>query len=235
MLAIPQSRRTPMRHMVRTLVGTMLRAAPAEFARLLEGRPRGGPLTPPPPRPLSRVGAPTTSLTVHVLLTNDDNIQATGPNAMRRALLEVPDLELSVIAPDSNRSATARSITTRKPLWVDEIEFGDGTTGYATDGTPVDCVALRRAGPRGVQARPDRLGDQPRLQPGRRHHLLRHRRRGARGHRPRHTGDRRLPAGGGGDRRLPRRPSGRSGTSRRRRVRRADGRGDGPSPCPRAR
>ena len=31
---------TFMRHMVRTLVGTMLRATPAEFARLLEGRPR---------------------------------------------------------------------------------------------------------------------------------------------------------------------------------------------------
>ena len=51
-----------------------------------------------------------------VLLTNDDGIQATGLNAMRRALLELPDVELAVIAPDSNRSATARSITTRKPL-----------------------------------------------------------------------------------------------------------------------
>ena len=32
---------------------------------------------------------------------------------MRRALLEVPGIELAVIAPDSNRSASARSITTR--------------------------------------------------------------------------------------------------------------------------
>ena len=88
---------------------------------------------------------------MHVLLTNDDGIQATGLNALRRALLEVPGLELSVIAPDSNRSATARSITTRKPLWVDEIEFGDGTTGYATDGTPVDCVRFAALGLIGVQ------------------------------------------------------------------------------------
>ena len=73
-----------------------------------------------------------------VLLTNDDGIQATGLHAMRRALLDVPGVELAVIAPDSNRSATARSITTRSPLWVDEFEFGDGTTGHATDGTPVD-------------------------------------------------------------------------------------------------
>ena len=75
-----------------------------------------------------------------VLLTNDDGIQATGLHAMRRALLEVPGVELATIAPDSNRSATARSITTRSPLWVDEVELGDGTVGYATDGTPVDCV-----------------------------------------------------------------------------------------------
>jgi 5'/3'-nucleotidase len=81
-----------------------------------------------------------------VLLTNDDGIQATGLNTMRRALLEVPGVELAVIAPDSNRSATARSITTREPLWVEEIEFGDGTTGFATDGTPVDCVRFAALG-----------------------------------------------------------------------------------------
>ena len=81
-----------------------------------------------------------------VLLTNDDGITATGLNAMRQALLEVPGLELAVIAPDSNRSATARSITTRQPLWVEEVEFGDGTSGFATDGTPVDCVRFGSLG-----------------------------------------------------------------------------------------
>jgi 5'/3'-nucleotidase len=81
-----------------------------------------------------------------VLLTNDDGIQAMGLHAMRRALLEVPGLELAVIAPDSNRSATARSITTRKPLWIDEVDFADGSTGFATDGTPVDCVRFAALG-----------------------------------------------------------------------------------------
>src|SRR5712692_4544302 len=81
-----------------------------------------------------------------VLLTNDDGIAAEGLHAMRRALLEVPDVELAVIAPDSNRSAAARSITTRRPLWVEEVDFGDGTVGYATDGTPVDCVRFARLG-----------------------------------------------------------------------------------------
>ncbi len=81
-----------------------------------------------------------------VLLTNDDGIQATGLNAARRALQEVADVELAVIAPDSNRSATARSITTRQPLWVEEVEFEGGTVGYATDGTPVDCVRFAALG-----------------------------------------------------------------------------------------
>src|SRR6476646_8547575 len=83
---------------------------------------------------------------MRVLLTNDDGIQAAGLQTLRRALLPLPGIELAVIAPDGNRSAMARSITTRRPLWVEEVEFGDGTVGYATDGTPVDCVRLARLG-----------------------------------------------------------------------------------------
>jgi 5'-nucleotidase len=83
---------------------------------------------------------------VKVLLTNDDGIQASGLHAMRRALLELPGIQLEVIAPDSNRSASSRSITTRRPLWVEEVELGDGTSGYATDGTPVDCVRFAALG-----------------------------------------------------------------------------------------
>ena len=83
---------------------------------------------------------------MRVLLTNDDGIEAAGLQALRRALLEVPGIELAVIAPDGNRSAMARSITTRRPLWVQEVDFDDGTVGYATDGTPVDCVRLARLG-----------------------------------------------------------------------------------------
>jgi 5'-nucleotidase len=81
-----------------------------------------------------------------VLLTNDDGIDAAGLQELRRALLRVPSIELVVIAPDGNRSAMARSITTRRPLWVQEVDFGDGTHGYATDGTPVDCVRLATLG-----------------------------------------------------------------------------------------
>jgi 5'-nucleotidase len=83
---------------------------------------------------------------VRVLLTNDDGIEADGLQTLRRALREVPGIDLRVVAPDGNRSAMARSITTRRPLWVEEVDFGDGTVGYATDGTPVDCVRLAHLG-----------------------------------------------------------------------------------------
>jgi 5'-nucleotidase len=83
---------------------------------------------------------------MRVLLTNDDGIQAAGLNELRRALMDVPGVELSVVAPNANQSATARSITTRRPLVVEEVDFGDGMVGFAADGTPVDCVRLAALG-----------------------------------------------------------------------------------------
>src|SRR4051794_7170629 len=83
---------------------------------------------------------------VRILLTNDDGIGARGLHAARRALSELDGVEVHVIAPNSNRSATARSITTRSPLGVEEVPFDDGDRGFATDGTPVDCVRFADLG-----------------------------------------------------------------------------------------
>jgi 5'-nucleotidase len=83
---------------------------------------------------------------MRVLITNDDGIGAEGLHAVRRALLDLDGIDAHVIAPDSNRSATARSITTRSPLWVEEVRFDDRTSGFATEGTPVDCVRFADLG-----------------------------------------------------------------------------------------
>jgi 5'-nucleotidase len=83
---------------------------------------------------------------MRVLLTNDDGIDADGLQALRRAVQEVEGVEVYVVAPDSNRSAMARSITTRSPLWVEEVRFEDGSSGFATEGTPVDCVRFADLG-----------------------------------------------------------------------------------------
>jgi 5'-nucleotidase len=92
-------------------------------------------------------------MATRVLITNDDGIEAEGLRALHRAVAALNGVETTVIAPDSNRSATARSITTRSPLTVEEVEMDDGSVGYATDGTPVDCVRFADLGLGG--ARPD--------------------------------------------------------------------------------
>lgn len=83
---------------------------------------------------------------MRILLTNDDGIGAQGLQALRRELRQIDGIELDVIAPDSNRSASARSITVRSPLSVQELKFEDGDLGHATDGTPVDCVRFADVG-----------------------------------------------------------------------------------------
>src|ERR671930_298733 len=102
---------------------------------------------------LSPQGPPLESNSVRVLLTNDDGIGAEGLHALRRAFAYLDGIEVHVIVPDSNRSATARSITTRSPLSVEEVELDDGFIAYATDGTPVDCVRFADLGL--VGERPD--------------------------------------------------------------------------------
>ncbi|MGH2951857.1 MAG: 5'/3'-nucleotidase SurE [Solirubrobacterales bacterium] len=81
-----------------------------------------------------------------VLLTNDDGIGAEGLHAIRRELTALDGVEVRVIAPHTNRSGTARSITTRSPIWVEEVELDDGTNAFATEGTPVDCVRFADLG-----------------------------------------------------------------------------------------
>ncbi len=81
---------------------------------------------------------------MRILLTNDDGITSRGLFAAKKALDEVG--EVSVIAPDSNRSAVGRGITIDRSLTVTEVELRDGSRGYATDGTPVDCVRFAELG-----------------------------------------------------------------------------------------
>jgi 5'-nucleotidase len=88
---------------------------------------------------------------MRILLTNDDGITSRGLFAAKQALDAIGSV--SVIAPDSNRSAVGRGITIDRPLTVKEVALRDGSTGYATDGTPVDCVRFADLGL--VGERPD--------------------------------------------------------------------------------
>jgi 5'-nucleotidase len=75
---------------------------------------------------------------LHILVTNDDGVDSPGLLALAQALRAVG--RVTVIAPDSNRSAIGRGITIHNPLHLDEVTLADGTPAYRTDGTPVDCV-----------------------------------------------------------------------------------------------
>jgi 5'-nucleotidase len=76
-----------------------------------------------------------------VLVTNDDGIRATGIQVLARALAQVADV--TVVAPEHERSATGHAITLHKPLRAARTVIPDlDAPAWATNGTPADCVAL---------------------------------------------------------------------------------------------
>jgi len=77
---------------------------------------------------------------MHILLTNDDGIDAPGLLALAQAMRSMA--EVSVLAPDHNWSASGHVKTLHRPLRVWPTSLADGTPGMTTDGAPSDCVAL---------------------------------------------------------------------------------------------
>ena len=77
---------------------------------------------------------------MHILLTNDDGIQAPGLWALYDRL--VKDHSISVIAPDREQSAIGHAITLDRPLRATRVSMNGNCPGYAVRGTPADCVKL---------------------------------------------------------------------------------------------
>ncbi len=80
----------------------------------------------------------------HILLTNDDGIEAPGLRALLRTLK--PLGRVSVFAPDHNWSAAGHTKTMHKPLRVTSCDLDDGVAAYTSTGAPSDCVALALLG-----------------------------------------------------------------------------------------
>lgn len=77
---------------------------------------------------------------MHILVTNDDGIQAPG---IRALALELSQLgQVTVVAPDRERSATGHAITVHSPLRVRRHGDFPAVEAYAVDGTPADCVKI---------------------------------------------------------------------------------------------
>ena len=138
-----------------------------------------------------------------------------------------PHAEITVVAPERDRSGASNSLTLDRPLIVRRAPNGF----LFVNGTPTDCVHLAVTGL--LDELPDMvdLGHQSRRQHGRRHDLLRHRRGGHRRLPPRHSVDRdlaRVEDGGalrdrgarrGGARAAPRARAGRRVAAQRQRAR----------------
>jgi 5'-nucleotidase len=77
---------------------------------------------------------------MHILVTNDDGIQAPGLLALAQSMRQLG--EVTVFAPDRNWSASGHVKTLDRPMRVHEVQLADGTPGFASDGAPSDCVAL---------------------------------------------------------------------------------------------
>ncbi len=77
---------------------------------------------------------------MHILITNDDGYLAAGIRILAEELSRVA--EISVVAPDRNKSGASNSLTLAQPLRVERVEEGS----YYVDGTPTDCVHLALSG-----------------------------------------------------------------------------------------
>lgn len=73
---------------------------------------------------------------MNILVTNDDGIAAPGIKALAEALQTLGNV--TVVAPDRERSAAGHSLTLHSPLRVFELRAG----WFAVDGTPTDCVNM---------------------------------------------------------------------------------------------
>jgi 5'-nucleotidase len=76
-----------------------------------------------------------------ILISNDDGYRAEGLQALAQALS--PLAEITVVAPDRNRSGASNSLTLDVPLRVYEY---DAHRYYVGNGTPTDCVHLAISG-----------------------------------------------------------------------------------------
>jgi 5'-nucleotidase len=75
-----------------------------------------------------------------VLLTNDDGIQSKGLRSLHRQFSQRH--QVTVVAPDRERSAVGHGITLLEPLRAIKVNVNGGGPAYAISGKPVDCIKL---------------------------------------------------------------------------------------------
>jgi len=82
---------------------------------------------------------------MHILVTNDDGVNAPGLLVLAQAARKLTD-KVTILAPNHNWSASGHVKTLHRPLRVSEVQLEDGAMAWASDGAPSDCVALALLG-----------------------------------------------------------------------------------------
>ncbi|HHW56644.1 MAG TPA: 5'/3'-nucleotidase SurE [Clostridia bacterium] len=75
-----------------------------------------------------------------ILLTNDDGVQGLGMLKLAEYLKGKYDV--TVVAPEKERSAISHAITLHKPLRLKKIKEEQNLKIFAVNGTPSDCIKL---------------------------------------------------------------------------------------------
>ncbi len=80
---------------------------------------------------------------MRVLLTNDDGVGAPGLAALCLALQARPGMDVTVSAPERERSAIGHAITLHKPLHANPAEIAGATCPiWSVSGTPADSAKI---------------------------------------------------------------------------------------------
>ncbi|HUQ42295.1 MAG TPA: 5'/3'-nucleotidase SurE [Candidatus Limnocylindrales bacterium] len=80
----------------------------------------------------------------HILVTNDDGIDADALAPLAEALAHLGAVD--IIVPERNWSGASHSITLFRPLRVRPTRLRSGHAAFMTDGSPTDCVRLAALG-----------------------------------------------------------------------------------------
>lgn len=75
---------------------------------------------------------------MHILLTNDDGINAPGLQALEDIARALSPSRMTIVAPEYDQSGVAHSLSLNDPLRLREA----GPDRYAIKGTPTDCVIM---------------------------------------------------------------------------------------------
>ena len=74
---------------------------------------------------------------MHILITNDDGIHATGLEVLERIAAAL-EAAVTVVAPETDQSGVAHSLSLSDPLRLREVS----PNRFAVRGTPTDCVIM---------------------------------------------------------------------------------------------